>query len=336
MLIVEMVTKQRGKTAVRYGGLKCHPHVIQNRPAADTSPALSIAENNKTRGTHSQQQQNKKALIRPDNRGFFRTLGYPQGPGRDVKPDFAIGTNFVFHEAGTDSYIQVKRSTRMPMTDTMKIKRLSPSGTGYRIDFTGELESLLISEETVHRLRLVEGVVITAAQLETLQIESERFRCDRTGARLLAMRDHSVVEFRVKLRRKGYSADIAAEVTNKYLRMGALDDARYAHAAGRSLLSRRPCGRSYLVAHLQRKGIERTLAEHTADILLNDWDSHDMAVTALASRWSRFSQLELETARTRAYNYLSRRGFNYEAARAAFDHLWEQKNKEAKDQDSTG
>ncbi len=224
----------------------------------------------------------------------------------------------------------------MPMTDKTKITRLSPSGTGYRLDFSGELESLLISEETVHRLRLVEGVVITTAQLETLQVESERFRCDRTGARLLAMRDHSIVEFKVKLRRKGYSNEIAAEVTNKYLRMGALDDARYAHTVGRSLVARRPCGRSYLLAHLQRKGIERALAEHTADILLNDCDSHDMAVAALTSGWSRFGHLELETARTKAYNYLSRRGFNYEAARAAFDHLWEQKNKEAQDQDSTG
>ena len=42
---------------------------------------------------------------------------------------------------------------------------------------------------------------------------------------------------------------------------------------------------------------------------------------AAAKRWAHLGQFELEVARNKSYNYLSRRGFSYPAARAAFEKL---------------
>ena len=50
-----------------------------------------------------------------------------------------------------------------------------------------------------------------------------------------------------------------------------------------------------------------------------------LAVVALQKRWRQFSQFEVEEARTKSYNYLSRRGFSYSAAKSAFEQLWQEK-----------
>ena len=58
--------------------------------------------------------------------------------------------------------------------------------------------------------------------------------------------------------------------------------------------------------------VEEVLAAHRMQ---------DLAVAALERRWREYRQFELETARRKAYNYLARRGFTYEQARAAFDYI---------------
>jgi len=215
----------------------------------------------------------------------------------------------------------------------IKLLKLVESSALAELTIGGEEQPLKVALETVYRHRLVEGIVLTRAQLATLKEEAALFQCDRLAARYLAMRDHSVGELRSKLRRRGMPQDAVQTVVKKYRDNGALDDARYALAVGRSLLGRRPCAQSYLTAYLQRKQIGRELAAETAESLLANEEEDELARAALEQRWSRFSQFELETARTKAYNYLVRRGFGYRSAKAAFDQLWRQTQKESEDQD---
>ena len=208
------------------------------------------------------------------------------------------------------------------MNDQIKLTKLTTSPASAKLIITGEEQPLTVSMETVYRHRLVEGIVITQAQLKMLREEAELFQCDRQVARLLAMRDHSVGELKAKLHQRKYAGMIVQTTIRKYLDNGVLDDARYAMTSARSLLSRRPCGRGYLCAYLQKRKISRDLAEQTAEALLSSEDTDDLATSALEQRWSSFSQFELETARTKAYNYLARRGFGYASAKAAFEKLW--------------
>jgi len=218
------------------------------------------------------------------------------------------------------------------MDEPIKLLKLAESSTLAELTVSGEDEPLKVSLETVYRHRLVEGIVLTKAQLATLKEEAALFQCDRLAARYLAMRDHSVGELRSKLRRRGMQPPVVQVVLKKYRDNGALDDARYALAVGQSLLNRRPCAKSYLTAYLQKKQIRRDLAAQTAETLLSREDDDKLAAAALEQRWSRFSQFELETARTKAYNYLARRGFGYQSAKVAFDQLWRQTKKESEDQ----
>ena len=204
------------------------------------------------------------------------------------------------------------------MDNNSKILKLTHYPDAATLVIKGLDEKLTVSLDTVITHRLVEGIVLTPSQLQVLLKEGELFRCDRTVSRMLANRGHSVGEIRVKLKRKEFSEEAIKTTIAAYLRKGYLDDTHYATSIGERFLRQKPCGRSFLVAYLQRKLIPRKIAEFVADSLLVHTDISQQAIEALRKRWSRYKDLELEDARTKAYNYLSRRGFTYEAAREAF------------------
>jgi regulatory protein len=135
------------------------------------------------------------------------------------------------------------------------------------------------------------------------------------------MRPHSVGELTEKLKRHGFQPELITKVLKKFRLMGALDDDKYALSLAERMLEQRPCGKSMLLAHLYRKKIERELAEQVVEMVLRGREENELAKASLQKRWSVLGQIELETARRRAYNYLSRRGFSYQAARTAFEEL---------------
>ncbi len=193
-------------------------------------------------------------------------------------------------------------------------------------------EPLILPRELAEKHRLKEGTCITKAQLEELRAEAELALCDCEISRLLAMREHSVGEVKTKLTRKQFSSQAIHQTLRKYQKQGLLNDARYSQVFATRLLEANPCGRSYLIASLRRKLIDRSLAEKTVDLLLAGRDEVTLAQAALEKRWARFGQFELETARRKAYNYLSRRGIGYAAAKAAFETLYRDKKESDDDQ----
>ena len=217
------------------------------------------------------------------------------------------------------------------MSEKIKLTALTSGPKGIILAISSLEERLVVSRDSIIKHRLVANVVLTPSQVEQLQQESHLHLCDFETARLLALRPHSVGEIRAKLTRKQFPAETIKQVVGKYKSMGILDDVQYAYRQGQFLLERRPCGKAYLSAHLQRKKIQRDLAESTAETLLAETDLTSLAVASLEKRWKSLGQFELETARTKSYNYLARRGFGYQTARAAFEELLNRTEEENED-----
>jgi regulatory protein len=215
--------------------------------------------------------------------------------------------------------------------EKIKILKLTRSASEVAVTVSSLDAPIILSEDVIHQYRLKEGTVITAAQLERLQTEAALYQCDREVARLLTAREHSVGEIRIKLARKGFSSDTVRRVVNKYKDKGILDDARFALNLAKSLIDRRPSGKSYVIAYLRKKLIDRSLAEQTADALLEGTEETERALKALKTRWGEFRHFELEVARRKAYNYLARRGFSYEAAKEALAQLQNVQEEEIED-----
>jgi len=208
------------------------------------------------------------------------------------------------------------------MNEPVKIVSMKFSGGRWFVKITGRDNAFAVSEELVHRHRLKEGIVLTDPQLAQLETEAELGECDRVVARLLGIREHSIGEIKSKLSRRKFGADAIQTTIRKYVERGLLDDEHFAQHCAQSLLGRNPVGRSYLTAYLQKKQVPREIAEQTAEMLLQGTDESESAVQSLRKRWNQFRQFEVETARTKAYTYLGRRGIGYAAAKAAFEQLW--------------
>ena len=208
------------------------------------------------------------------------------------------------------------------MASQSRITAVEEKPGGFRVTVSDLSDPLILPIELVYRYNLKAGVTITPSQVDQLVSESARFQCDHETARLLALREHSAGEIRLKLRRKGFADKLVAATVEKYVRQGLIDDARLAAALARQSLERKPSGRAFLVALLRKKMIERTLAERTVDQTLEDIDETEAAVRALRHKWPNPDQIEVESVRTKAYSYLSRRGFTYETARAACNEVF--------------
>jgi len=207
------------------------------------------------------------------------------------------------------------------LSERISITGIKATNRGFELAISTLEEPLLVSPSIYHKHRLKEGIVITPPQLEQLVAESAIEVCEQTVGRLLGYREHSVGEMRRKLKQREFASHVIEETLCKYVRNGLLDDARYGARLAKNTLERKPSGRAFVLAVLQRKSINRDLAEEIVNRLFEDADEIDLAVAALESRWSRWDQIDVETARRKAYNYLSRRGIGYAAAKAAFEKL---------------
>ena len=203
-----------------------------------------------------------------------------------------------------------------------KITAIEESRGEFLVSVSSLPEPLAVPLALIHQYHLKVGVVLTSAQVSQLVGESERYLCEREIARLLALREHTTGELRLKLKRKGFAERTIAVLIEKFAAQRLLDDARLAMNLARRALERKPSGRAFLVAVLRKKLIERSLAERTVDQVLEEIDQTAEAVRALAQKWPNLDQIQVESVRSKAYSYLSRRGFDYQTARAACNEVF--------------
>jgi SOS response regulatory protein OraA/RecX len=215
------------------------------------------------------------------------------------------------------------------MPEPIRITSLKPHGDQYSLGVSCLEQPVAISAALVFRHRLKEGIVITRPQFEQLMAEVADGLCEREVARMLAYREHSCGEIREKLRQKQIQADVAARVIEQYRRNGLIDDARYAQNLVRRVFEQKAVWKAYLVAQLMAKHVGRDLAEQTVADFLADKDETEVAVAALQRKRRELADKDIETARQKAYTYLSRRGIGYAAARAAFDTVYSRTDEDA-------
>ena len=214
-----------------------------------------------------------------------------------------------------------------------RIERIKKQAGGVRLFISTLEEPLLLPVARVESANLREGLVLPLELLEQLNRESELFQCDNKATALLSQRDYSIGQFKQKLKLKSFGENIIREIVHKYKSKGLLDDKKYAVKVASRILQEKPSGKPFLIASLRRKLIPRDLADETVESLFQTEDASILAVQALTKRWRQFGQFEVEVARSKSYNYLSRRGFSYGAAKAAFEKLWQEKRKKSEEEE---
>jgi regulatory protein len=159
---------------------------------------------------------------------------------------------------------------------------------------------------------LNEGDRCSTQEIGRIWAQSEAVRVGRKAMDMLARRDYSRYEMRLRLETRGFDPQIIGMVLDDLAARGLQDDARFAYAWISSRLRRRPEGRRNLLLALRELGV----AAGTAAEALSDYDREepDWETAALRRAYERVTR-RAGLADTTIVQRLGRLGFPFSQIR---------------------
>jgi regulatory protein len=142
------------------------------------------------------------------------------------------------------------------------------------------------------------------------------------GLRMLAGREMSTARLRERLLRRGLPEEAAADAVARLTRAGALDDARAARAAARTLAVVKLRGPHRVSRELERLGFAPALVASTLAEVLGETDEQAVMARVIAARMHGRARLADPAAYRRLFGALLRRGFSASAIREALRPYW--------------
>jgi regulatory protein len=166
------------------------------------------------------------------------------------------------------------------------------------------------------------GQPISELKTAELLLEDEMARALESALAFLSYRPRSEREVRDRLKRKEVPPAIVDAVVERLKQLKYLDDDDFARYWVEQRQTHRPRGARLLRLELQRKGISTDTA---AEVLEESSEAEDPAEAAYRAAQRKAHLLRLADEREfqqKIGQFLLRRGFDYETARAATRRLW--------------
>ena len=169
---------------------------------------------------------------------------------------------------------------------------------------------------------LKKGVALTAAEQRALLVRQETFAAKASALAGLSTRARTADEVRRSLAQKGFAEAVVEDTVAGLERLGLVDDAAYARAFVRSRFSGRGYGPARLRQDLQRKGVARDTIDAALDELTEAEDLGAEAREQAEKKWRTLpAGDDLRKRKKKTMDYLVRRGFGFDEARAAVEDL---------------
>jgi len=130
---------------------------------------------------------------------------------------------------------------------------------------------------------------------------------------LLSFRPRSVEEVKRKLEEKGFSSLAIKRALERVKELGYLDDRDYAYMFARSSTENKHWGPVRIHDTLVKKGISQEIINQTIAKIKEEYDITQVARRALDTKFThfRFHQHADKKTRSKAINYLRRKGFSW-------------------------
>jgi regulatory protein len=178
-----------------------------------------------------------------------------------------------------------------------------------------------LNDNVIARFRLREGMSISAEMVAEIAVEEVRQECFDYAMKYLQARLHSGAELRRKLLRREYGDSVIDGVLADLLRMGYLDDARFAKSKALSAAEHKHHGRRRVFVELVKAGVKKEVAEAALDDVYEKSDSTAAALLLAEKRAPGLKKLQPAVARRRLAGMLMRRGFDYETIKPVIDQV---------------
>lgn len=206
---------------------------------------------------------------------------------------------------GTITAIEAQAKTRKHLGERVNI-------------FINDRFSFALAVELVARYNLQPGVLLDDNRVEALLREDGDSRAYARALHFLSYRTRSSKEIRERLKRDEWTEEVIERVIERLQREKLLNDSHFAEVWVEHRSLSRPRGAYMLRQELRQKGLNR----ETIDAALPDADQEiENAVAAVERKLRGWSTLDERTQRTKALEFLQRRGFNYSTARAALQRI---------------
>ena len=151
-------------------------------------------------------------------------------------------------------------------------------------------------------------------------MESQKKQALIVALRLLTATAKSSKELEGKLQEKGFSPAVILDTLQDLKKQGFLNDAAYAKNLASRLTVERPSGRHKIDFELKRHKVPAPIREEILAGLSPDGERAKARELA-QERWESFKNLPLEKRKKRTYDYLIRRGFEFQVARDLIEEM---------------
>ncbi len=143
-----------------------------------------------------------------------------------------------------------------------------------------------------------------------------------TSLRILAASPKSSNELERKLADKGYSVEVIQDTLALLVSKGLLNDQAYAQSIVSRFVTSQPSGAKRIGFELKRRRVSADIREQVL-ASLSESSELERAREAGLSRWERFRHLPVEKRKKRTYDFLVRRGFDFQIARDLIEEFEE-------------
>jgi regulatory protein len=134
------------------------------------------------------------------------------------------------------------------------------------------------------------------------------------AVRLLAAANRSTKELAKRLKDKGYETEIVESVIEELRKHRILNDEKLVRETVQWNIEGKRLGRKRIALELKRRGIQETKITEALESYSKDSEAN-LAKELAAQRWEKFKNVEPRKRRQRIYDFLIRRGFDFELVR---------------------
>jgi regulatory protein len=145
--------------------------------------------------------------------------------------------------------------------------------------------------------------------------DKECTRAKNIAYRYLSYRPRSYSEVEKKLRDQGFGDVTVRTVLSNLIRLGYIDDEKFAEQWAQSRVRLRGLGRRRIEQELRDKGVDRETARRALDDVLTADLEIETARRAAERKLTTMRTLDRETSRRRLAGFLERKGFSFAVIR---------------------
>ena len=179
-----------------------------------------------------------------------------------------------------------------------------------------------VHEDLVVKHDLREGTTLTPKEISDIEVDEEYVGAKQKALDYLAHKPRTEQEVRRKLRQRDVSLPVIDDVIARLYELEYLDDEAYAHDYAHNRFSSKKYGPVRIRRELEKRGVDRHLAETAVDELFAEADATAAAWTHAEKRWPRLEgEDDPRRRRQKMYRYLRRRGFTSDTIRPILDEL---------------